>query len=123
MHPSIHSSIQTLIYTHSYTHTSTNLHMYGRIILQINSVLNFAASVKTPLNLFVVGAADTANSHYAALTSTSLSKTYDVYSSAAASAIRVTLVWTDYPGPSSAPTTSSPMINHLTLSVSSSRFL
>lgn len=88
---------------------------YGRI--QMDKVLNFAASSTAPISLFVRGAAFNSSKYYVALNRTHSSQSYSFTTGPAPInyQIRVTLVWTDATG--SSGTTTSVMLNKLGVSV------
>ena len=97
----------------------SNIQGYGRI--DMSNVLNFAAASTNPINMFVIGAATSADGHYAEFTATSQSHTYTFQTTTDTSAIRLTLAFTDFPG--SALTTQSngaARVNRLSVSISSS---
>jgi len=69
---------------------------YGRA--QLNESLHFGNSSLKPLTYFVIGAASSTSKHFRKLTSLQ-SHVYKLTVSAVkCDAVRVTLVWTDYPG-------------------------
>lgn len=67
---------------------------YGRI--KLDSILNFGLSSKSPLTLFVIGAASSTSTHYDEVSSSSPSKSYTITSSSQKT-IRVCLTYTDSP--------------------------
>ena len=91
----------------------SNLQGYGRI--QLSNILPLAGSRSTPLTLFVIGAADSSHSIYKALRNGESEK-HIFYTTAdtAQPSIRITLVYTDYPGSSGS---SKPLINDLNIIV------
>lgn len=76
----------------------SNTQGYGRI--QMNKVLNFAASTQNPLNLFVIGAVEPSSPHYREFTAAGQDESFFFVSSTASnrSPFRVTLSYTDFPG-------------------------
>ena len=91
----------------------TNLQGFGRI--QLSNILPFADSRSSSLTLFVVGAADSGSSNYKALRNGESEK-HIFYTTADAiqPSIRITLVYTDYPGSSGS---SKPLVNDLNIVV------
>lgn len=90
----------------------SNVIGYGRI--QLNTVLNFGSSKRTPVTLFVVGAAHRNSSLYAAVTSKT-GVNYTFYTSARPKTIRITMVYTDFYPANGAY--KSPLVNDLDLVV------
>ena len=91
----------------------SNVQGFGRI--QLNNVLNFADTRATPLYLFIIGAAESSNSHYRSLRNGETEKhIFYTTSDATQPSIRITLVYTDYPGASGS---TRPLVNDLNIVV------
>ena len=91
-----------------------NLEGYGRI--KLDSVLNFGQSSRSPLTLFVVGAASSSSSNYAQVTTSEPSKQYTVRSTSQKK-IRVCLTYTDKEPSVTLPSGTSALVNKLTIAL------
>lgn len=89
----------------------SNQQGYGR--LQLNKALNFGKSSLSPLSLFVVGAANATSKHFSSIKKQAQKDSY-TFSLSGASSVRVTMVYTDFPG---SPAASTMMINSLSVTV------
>lgn len=97
------------------TQYPSNQQGYGR--LQLNKALNFGKSSLNPLSLFVVGAANASSQHFASIKKQAQKDSY-TFTLSGASSVRVTMVYTDYPG---TPVASTIMINSLSVTVKDRR--
>ena len=87
---------------------------YGRI--QMNKVLNFGQSSRSPLTMFVKGGATPSQRHYVAFTTTGQLHAYNFTAGSHGTPIRVTFCYTDYFGSTSS---NNAMINTVTLTIHS----
>lgn len=101
----------------SLTAYPSNVQGYGRI--ELNEVLHFGEATTRPITMFVVGGASASDAHYAELLVTGNESKYffSTNSSSSQPPIRVTFCYTDAAGSFSS---SDPLINSLSVSVSSS---
>jgi hypothetical protein len=91
----------------------SNVQGFGRI--QLSNVLNFADSRATPLYLFIIGASESGNSHYRSLRNGETERhIFYTTSDVTQPSIRITLVYTDYPGASGS---TRPLVNDLNIAV------